>query len=43
MFSFTGEAVEVAAATIAFYSHLTGVDFALPKADLVAVPGKGGT
>lgn len=37
-----GEAANVAAAAIAFYSHLTGVDFALPKADLVAVPGKGG-
>ena len=37
-----GEAAQVAAASFAFYSHLTGVEFALPKADLVAVPGKGG-
>lgn len=37
-----GEAAEVAAASLAFYGHLTGVEFALPKADMVAVPGKGG-
>ena len=37
-----GEAASVAAASLAFYGHLTGVAFALPKADMVAVPGKGG-
>ena len=37
-----GEAASVAAASLAFYHHLTGVPFSLPKADMVAVPGKGG-
>ena len=37
-----GEAAAVAAASISFYGQLTGVEYALPKADLVAVPGKGG-
>ena len=42
MYNNIGEAAEVAAASLAFYGHLTGVEFALPKADMVAVPGKGG-